>query len=68
MVGSGNGVRRNALLRETAGQTFGMKLKIPAHQEEAAYGAAILALASAGLCKGIEEAQKMIQYLPDTIM
>lgn len=61
-VGSGNGIRKNPLMRELAEEMFGMKMEIPVCQEEAAYGAAIHALAAAGIVSNIEEAQKKIQY------
>ena len=63
MVGSGNGIRKNALLRETAERMFGCTMQIPAHQEEAAYGAAITALTGAGLFPDLASAQEMIRYL-----
>ena len=40
IVGSGNGVRKNPQLVAAAERKFGSKMKIPAHLEEAAYGAA----------------------------
>lgn len=61
-VGSGNGIRKNPLMRELAEEMFGMKMEIPVCQEEAAYGAAIHALAAAGIVSNIAEAQKKIQY------
>ena len=44
LVGSGNGIRRNALMRELAEALFQMPMEIPVCQEEAAYGAALQAL------------------------
>ena len=41
LVGSGNGIRRNALMRELAEELFQMPMEIPVCQEEAAYGAAL---------------------------
>lgn len=63
LVGSGNGLRRNPLMRRMAESVFGMPLQIPAHMEEAAYGAALCALAASGRVKSLGEAQKMIQYI-----
>lgn len=63
LVGSGNGIRENTLMQELAEEQFRMKMKIPACREEAAYGAALQSLASAGYAGSIEEMQKKIQYL-----
>ncbi len=41
LVASGNGVRKNPVLQGVLEEVFGMKLTIPDHTEEAAYGAAI---------------------------
>ena len=62
LVGSGNGLRRNPLMRQAAGRLFGMALEIPAHREEAAYGAALAAMAETGRKKSLREAQEMIAY------
>lgn len=61
LVGSGNGLRKNALMQELAQERFGMKLQIPQYQEEAAYGAAIYALVASGKEK-LCEIQKKIRY------
>lgn len=53
LVGSGNGIRRNALMREMAEEMFQMPMTIPACEEEAAYGAALGSLVSAGLADTI---------------
>lgn len=63
MVGSGNGVRENALLRELAEEMFRMPMEIPACREEAAYGAALQAYASAGFAGSMREMQDKICYL-----
>ncbi|MBE6930815.1 MAG: hypothetical protein E7463_11085 [Ruminococcaceae bacterium] len=44
VIGSGNAVRKNPVLREIITRQFGADLEIPDHQEEAAVGAAIYAL------------------------
>lgn len=41
MVGSGNGIRRNPLMRRMAEEIFGLKMELPKYREEAAYGAAL---------------------------
>lgn len=63
LVGSGNGIRRNALMRELAEEIFRMPMRIPACEEEAAYGAALQSLVSAGFLPSLAEAQKRIAYL-----
>ena len=63
LVGSGNGLRRNPLMRRIAENLFGLTLQIPAHMEEAAYGAALCALAAAGRVRSLSEAQRMIRYI-----
>lgn len=62
LVGSGNGIRRNTLLRELAEEMFGMKLMIPVCKEEAAYGAALYSLVAAGIEKSLQDVQKKIRY------
>lgn len=42
LAGAGNALRRNALLREAVERRFGLPLHMPAWEEEAAAGAAIL--------------------------
>lgn len=44
LVGSGNGIRKNAVMQKLAEELFGMKMEIPAYEEEAACGAALCAL------------------------
>ena len=63
LVGSGNGLRRNRLMQRMAEEIFGMKLSIPAHEEEAAYGAALCAMAASGSVSSLADAQRMIAYL-----
>lgn len=62
VVGSGNGLRKNLALQKIISEVFGLPLRIPAHKEEAAYGAVLYALTAVGYCKTLDEAQKLIQY------
>ena len=62
LVGSGNGIRRNFLMRELAEEMYGMKMQIPACKEEAAYGAALYSMVAAGLVDSLEQAQSRIKY------
>lgn len=63
LVGSGNAIRKNPALRKAFESRFGRPLAVPAHQEEAACGAALFALAAAGMRPSLAEAQALIQYL-----
>ncbi len=63
LIGSGNGLRQNSFLQQLFSEKFGLPLKIPAHQEEAAYGAALAATVAVGYYESIEAAQKIIRYL-----
>ncbi len=62
LVGSGNAIRRNPALRKAFEMVFDMPLVIPAHQEEAAYGAALSGMAAAGLTPDLRAAQGLIRY------
>ena len=62
LVASGNGVRKNKILQKILERKFGMKLHIPAHNEEAAYGAALYALTESGAFSELAEAQRRIRY------
>jgi len=59
---TGNAMRRNRLLCDMVRQATGLPLVIPQHQEEAAFGAALLAAVSVGRFKNLEEAAGLIQY------
>lgn len=48
LVGSGNAIRLNPALRRAFERAFGMPMAVPAHREEAARGAALLAGAAGG--------------------
>jgi sugar (pentulose or hexulose) kinase len=62
VVASGNAVRKNPLLREIIGSRLTWRVLIPAHREEAAFGAALLAGVGAGVFKSLEEAGQCIRY------
>ena len=62
LIGSGNGLRRNPLLAQIAAEGFGMPLRIPVHEEEAAYGAALLAAVGDGQFPSLEAAGRLIRY------
>lgn len=62
LVGSGNAIRRNPALRRAFELAFGAPMRIPAHAEEAAYGAALFGMAAAGLAPSLEATQRLIRY------
>ena len=61
IVGSGNGVRKNPQLVSAAEKKFGSEMAIPAHLEEAAYGAAMYGLVACGSFTS-DEVRKLIKY------
>ncbi len=61
LIGAGNALRKNPALVKALEMAFGLRLHIPVHREEAAYGAALFAMAAAGL-KTLKEAQGLISY------
>lgn len=63
LVGSGNGLRKSPVWRRITEEMFGMKMSVPVHKEEAAYGAAIFALAACNIYDDIAAAQKIIRYI-----
>ncbi len=63
MVGSGNGLRFNKQLCNKFEQLFGLKLMIPNHKEEAAFGAMLYCLVASGTFDSISSAQKLIKYI-----
>lgn len=62
IVCSGNGIRKNAALRRVTSRMFGRTIKIPLCREEAAYGAALSAMAGGGIYPNLESARKLISY------
>ena len=62
LVGSGNGIRRNKALVRIFEEKLGSKMKIPSHLEEAAVGAAMFGMISAGIAKSVTGVQKNISY------
>jgi len=62
LIGSGNGIRKSPLLQRIFSDTFGLTLKIPLYQEEAAYGAGLFSLIACGQFSSLQEAQNKIRY------
>ena len=62
LVGSGNGIRRNTVMRQAAMTAFGLPLAIPAWREEAACGAALAAMVGAGAIASFDAVRKVVRY------
>lgn len=64
IIGSGNGIRKNPVLREWIEDIFGIKMLIPVHVEEACFGAAVFSLVAAGVYSDVSQAQeRMVHYI-----
>lgn len=63
LVASGNGIRKNPALVKALERVFGMPVQIPAHQEEAAFGAALYASAATGESDLAEVRRRCIHYI-----
>ncbi len=61
MVGAGNGLRENAVLADIVADVFGMPMRFPRHREEAAYGAALIAVIGAGVFPDVASAGQLVQ-------
>jgi len=64
VIATGNAVRRNRLLAVSLARAFGLPVFVPEHEEEAAYGAAVLAGVRAGLWPGLTEAGAQFRLTP----
>jgi sugar (pentulose or hexulose) kinase len=62
LIGAGNGIRENQLLAQIIADEFGLPMSVPAHREEAAYGAALSAAVGAGIFRDWNEAGRLIRY------
>lgn len=62
LVGAGNGLRENSILRGMVADAFGLPLSLSAHAEEAAYGAALVAGVGAGIWPDLPTACRVIRY------
>lgn len=62
LVASGNAIRRNPVLRCALSEVFGMQVLVPAEQEEAAFGAAMIAAVGAGYAVHPAELSKWVRY------
>lgn len=62
LVGSGNGIALNPLFARILAHRFGLALHLPALQEEAATGAALLAAVGAGEVESPDDAAARLSY------
>lgn len=62
LVVSGNAVRRNPVLRRILSEIFSMPVHMPAEQEEAAFGAAMIAAVGAGYAENTSALSGWIRY------
>jgi len=62
LVGSGNGIKKNKAVVKALEKKFSTQLKIPVHNEEASFGAALFSLVACGYYDDIAKAQKLITY------
>jgi len=60
IIGSGNAIRKNPLLREIIVKKFGLPLYMPKHEEEAAFGAALFSTVASGTYSTLEEAEESL--------
>jgi sedoheptulokinase len=62
LFGSGNAIRNNPALRAVFETRFGLPMRVPAHREEASFGAALLAGVASGIFPDRADAGEMIRY------
>jgi sugar (pentulose or hexulose) kinase len=62
LVGAGNGIRKNLLLRSILEDRFGMVMEVPVHTEEAAFGAALMGTVSNGVFEDVKDVGRMVRY------
>jgi sedoheptulokinase len=63
LIGSGNGLRRNPMLKRAVELVFGQTVRIPSIEETAAFGAALVAGVGIGAIGSYDEAARCIRYL-----
>lgn len=63
LIGAGNGIRKNALLRSILEERFGLAMQVPVHTEEAAFGAALLGAVSVGVFDDVKDVGRVVRYM-----
>lgn len=64
LVGSGNGMRLNDVMRDAAVGAFRMPAVLPAWQEESACGAALAAMVGVGAVPSFEQTTELVRHEP----
>lgn len=62
LIASGNAIRRNPVLRRVLSEVFGVPVLVPAEQEEAAFGAAMIAAVGAGYAESTAALSEWVRY------
>lgn len=62
IAGSGNAIRKSPVLKKYLEEMFGLPLNIPAHREEAAFGAALFASVASGKYSSLSDAQNVLVH------
>jgi len=62
LIGAGNGIRKNALLRAILEDRFALPMAVPRYTEEAAVGAALMGAVSDGAFADLKAAGDVIRY------
>ena len=63
VIATGNAVRRNPLLAASLARAFGLPVFVPEHEEEAAYGAAVVAGVRNGMWGSLEEVGRRFRLI-----
>jgi len=63
LAASGNGLKKNRLLRQIATDKFQLEIKIPLHNEEAAVGAALVAAVGSGHFRDFYSVGELLKYV-----
>ena len=62
LIASGNAIRRNPVLRRALSEVFGVPVLVPIEQEEAAFGAAMIAAVGAGFAESTAALSEWVRY------
>lgn len=62
LVGAGNGIRRNPVMRGALEEAFSATMRVPVHTEEAAFGAALVGAVASGARSDLSDVARVIRY------
>ena len=62
LIGAGNGIRKNEVLRQILSSRFEMPMYVPKHTEEAAYGACLMAAVNGEMYEDVKQAGRAIRF------